>query len=367
MLAPEDEGQAREGEDNRGYDGTQLVSGTLELDSPLRMAPPAALKLPERREAEPRDARTRRAVFSAQAFSLRSERDPKRAAERLAKLRRCEAQIRSHTESRATYRNASADYSLLAFSSRRAGRSTAEATAHLAQGIMADNVGEHRRAIKAYDKVLKLARAHGDEGLAALALNYAGVNRILMASAASGVGGEEGEQLLREAIRVHSEHLRVADDGGHFVAHSNLGLCLGMLGRHGEAAHNQQEALRTAIRIQSVHAQAIAVGNLGLLARRNGDAMTAQACMEQHLALTQSTNDATAEIGAWLQLAALADGDGRNAAAVRHYEQARSVAEAQEEIATLKRINCSIAMATAKDRMEGFFFDLQRKLRAAEP
>jgi hypothetical protein len=69
-------------------------------------------------------------------------------------------------------------------------------------------------------------------------------------------------------MHYHKKHLEIADDAGMFVAHSNLGLALGSLEQHIDAAKHHQEALRLAIRLQSTHGQSIAVGNLGLLGGR---------------------------------------------------------------------------------------------------
>ena len=47
------------------------------------------------------------------------------------------------------------------------------------------------------------------------------------------------------AVSHHARHLEVVPDaGGKFVANTNLGLCLGMLGDVAKAAKHHQEALR---------------------------------------------------------------------------------------------------------------------------
>lgn len=43
---------------------------------------------------------------------------------------------------------------------------------------------------------------------------------------------------------------KVADDTGSGVAHSNIGLCYGLLGDYPMAAKHHQEALRAALRVQ---------------------------------------------------------------------------------------------------------------------
>jgi hypothetical protein len=79
---------------------------------------------------------------------------------------------------------------------------------------------------------------------------------------------------------MHS-HLQVADEGGQFVANTNLGLCQELLGNNSGSSQHHQEALRAAIRMQTLYGQSIAVGNLGMLAKRHGDPVTAKACLEQ--------------------------------------------------------------------------------------
>ena len=54
-----------------------------------------------------------------------------------------------------------------------------------------------------------------------------------------------------------------------------------MLGRYSESVTHNQEALRIAVRMDTLYGQSISVGNLGILACRHGDFVTAQACLEQ--------------------------------------------------------------------------------------
>ncbi|CAM9363656.1 unnamed protein product, partial [Hapterophycus canaliculatus] len=112
--------------------------------------------------------------------------------------------------------------------------------------------------------------------------------------------------LLERALEHHEGHLKGADDAGSGVAHSNMGLCHGLMGDYPKAAKHHQEALRVALRVQSASAQSVAVGNLGTLAMRQGDPQTAQACLEQHLQLAQQLGDWQGEINAWSRMAQLA-------------------------------------------------------------
>ena len=51
--------------------------------------------------------------------------------------------------------------------------------------------------------------------------------------------------------------------------------------------------------MQTLYGQAIAVGNLGLLAMGKSDFSTSRTCFDQHLQLIQALMDAEAEINAW--------------------------------------------------------------------
>ena len=113
-------------------------------------------------------------------------------------------------------------------------------------------------------------------------------------------------EYIQEAIVAHLKHLDVADAGGAFVAHTNLGLAYSMCGEISNAAKHHQDALRSSIKMQSIYGQSIAVGNLGLLAMLKGDKTTARTCFEQHVQLIQALQDPEAEVNAWKLLACLA-------------------------------------------------------------
>ena len=150
-----------------------------------------------------------------------------------------------------------------------------------------------------------------------------------------------------------------------FVAHSNLGLALGSLEQHIDAAKHHQEALRLAIRLQSTHGQSIAVGNLGLLGGRQGDLVTAKACMDQHLQLVQSLHDLSAESNAWMQLGLLSNKEGNFEQSARYFEQARRIALRTGEHGTLKRANCATAMTACKCQVPSASAECKCRVQAA--
>jgi tetratricopeptide (TPR) repeat protein len=151
--------------------------------------------------------------------------------------------------------------------------------------------------------------------------------------------------MLNRAIQYHQTHFDVTDEGGQFVAATNLGLCYGLLGDFDVATAQHQEALRVAIRLQSFSGQSIAVGNLGLLAMRRDNLDTAKACMEQHLQLVQSLKDNAAETNAWRVLGDLLEAMGDHAGAVDAYGNSARIAEMNSELGSLKRVNCLIGVA----------------------
>jgi hypothetical protein len=97
----------------------------------------------------------------------------------------------------------------------------------------------------------------------------------------AGKSADVNLEWLRKALEHHERHLSVADQGGKFVAHTNIGLCHGILGDTAASGHHHQEALRIAIKMQTLYGQSISVGNLGLLALSKGDYQTSRTCLEQ--------------------------------------------------------------------------------------
>ena len=123
----------------------------------------------------------------------------------------------------------------------------------------------------------------------AVALNNLSVNHMLLASPPSDAGSLKGVDMsnnatlvhINKAISMNAKHVEIADGGGKFVAHTNLGLSYGMAGDIEKASKHHQDALRIAIKMQTLYGQSIAVGNLGLIALTKSDYLTAKTCFEQ--------------------------------------------------------------------------------------
>jgi len=142
--------------------------------------------------------------------------------------------------------------------------------------------------MESYKRYLNICREMNDVVGEAVACNCIGVNCMLIASPPSDVGillgvkdNSSAIDHLNKAVQYHMQHLNSTDNGGKFVAHTNLGLCFGMIGDISSAARHHQDALRVAIKMQTLYGQSIAVGNLGMLALIKGDHATSRTCFQQ--------------------------------------------------------------------------------------
>ncbi|KAJ1446114.1 hypothetical protein M885DRAFT_625538 [Pelagophyceae sp. CCMP2097] len=359
---------------------THLADRFPQIDTALRVEPPATMKAPDRLETPSRDAQICRSAYSPRAYVMRRTllahlaADP-RGAERLleagSKAARLVPAPLPEPAALGPFKTEVANYHMLAFSSQRAGRLEMEAQAHFALGVLHDNVCQFDVALASYRAFAAVAVKLGDAGAEALAHNCTGVDLMVSAcppspSSQFGAAAVSPAQraALEKALAAHADHLRCADEGGRFVASTNLGLCHGALGDALAAARHHQEALRVAIALQSSSGQSIAVGNLGSLAARQGDFATARPCLEQHLQLVQALRDHAAEAHAWMQLGHLAMADDAFDQALGHFEAAASIAEQHRELGLLKRATCYAGVAKGKLTMAEYFKNLAAPLAA---
>jgi hypothetical protein len=284
---------------------TQLVDPRPQIDTPLRVQIP--LNTPARILKQTRDDYVRANAFTPAAQSLsKSFAQEAAAGNRLPAIKDAPV-VSIPMEHDAQIETSIRDYSMLAFSSRRAGKRDIAATAYVSLAVIHDNQSNYLLGIECYQQYYDICIECNDIIGQAVALNNLAVNHMLLASPPSDAGSLKGANLnraatvahLNKAIALNTKHAEIADAGGKFVAHTNLGLSYGMLGDVESASRNHQDGLRIAIKMQTLYGQSIAVGNLGLIAFGKNDFGTARTCFEQHLQLIQALIDPEAEVNAW--------------------------------------------------------------------
>uniref|UniRef100_H3HAY5 MalT-like TPR region domain-containing protein n=1 Tax=Phytophthora ramorum TaxID=164328 RepID=H3HAY5_PHYRM len=216
-------------------EGTQLAEATPQVDLPQRIDAPESIKTPERDFPPSREERIQKTVFSPHATALRKLKTHIRStfengAEVESKLTCCSSQ-KLKDRGRAVSSKLIKEYSMLAESSKRAGRHDAECTAYLCLGILHDNVEDYSKAIDSYLLVLSISESTQNNLFTGLAANCIGVNYQLLSSSTkdysyTGKFVDPQSRSLQNALVYHQKHLEVADDAGKFVAHLNLGLTL---------------------------------------------------------------------------------------------------------------------------------------------
>jgi tetratricopeptide (TPR) repeat protein len=333
---------------------TQLADSRPQFDVALRVAIP--INAPARSLKLSRDALIRNNAFSPASYVVTRQL---MAASNTGELGNMERILTSNEtaalnlDSDSSVKTLIKDYTMVAASSRRAGKKDVEASAYVSLGVIYDNQGKLHEGIEYYLKYLSICEEINDDLGCACACNCLGVNYMLLASPATDVSilagikkNPAGFENLNKANFYHAKHLEIGPDGGgHFVAHSNLGLCHGMRGDIVQSAQHHQDALRIAIKMQTLYGQAIAVGNLGALALQKEDLATSRTCFEQHLQLVQSLSDSAAEIKAWEMLASLCTLMGSHSDALENLIQAQQICEKESFFNELRRINCLIGVA----------------------
>ena len=350
---------------------TQLEDLHPQIDTPLRVKAPA--NLPSRNERLSKDDFIKINAFSPFAYSqIQTLLETEPSTWKTKKEPAVEREGSSTT--------AIKDQTMLAFSSKRAGKFEVEAGAYLSLALVYDNLGKLNKAIENYklylDIVIKLKDVPGQ----VLAWNCIGVNYMLLATPPSDAGVSSSTvnknndldetidmnmngtgtsssstakatarkiKYIQAAINAHNEQLKIADSGGIFVGHTNLGLSYAMMDDPVNAAKHHQDALRTSIKMQSIYGQSIAVGNLGLLAMLKDDNTTARTCFEQHVQLIQALQDPEAEVNAWKLLANLLVKEENHQAAIDALHQAREIASKHKLNSDLRRIHCLIGESSA--------------------
>lgn len=226
---------------------TQLSDIKPKFDSPLRIALPINSPNLTRSNLSSHDDCIRNHVFSSNAVivSKRTDYDQKSSSDEANNLFSLISS--SNSDSLADTLSLINDYKAVAFSSKRIGKKEEEKNAYLSLGVIYDNTNELLTAIVQYDKYLTISSSMDDLIGISTACNYIGVNYMFLVSPISDCGCVEGAntnidstviasnspqqdhdlidvKYLQKAIQYHKRHLEIGpDDGGRFVASTNLG------------------------------------------------------------------------------------------------------------------------------------------------
>ena len=235
------------------------------------------------------------------------------------------------------------DYEILAFACKRAGKSRDEGRAYYSTGVLFDNLGKYKEAIKQYQKFLQVCRAIGDVHGEALAYNCIGVDFMKL--------GEIDPIYYNDAITYHMKHKEIADVAGKFLAHVNLGIIYNQIGDYEKSSINHQFALRYAIQMSSVAGQSVAIGNLGkvggnqVYAQMNQDKM--QMFVERYLELSNELKYRKGESGAYMQLGEILTQKGDYDTSTKHFYRAMKISEDVKDDETNEKAKVNFGMANA--------------------
>lgn len=347
-----------------GDQSTQLADTRPQYDTPLRVGIP--VNAPQRNVRSSVEKLIRESIFSPSAFQLNKSnlREPNAVGEHAPNVD-IESEKKLpvvNMQHDAQIKTAIKDFSVLAYSSKRAEKKDQEAIGYVSLGVIHDNQCNYQSAIENYKLYLQLCEQQGDLTGTACACNCIGVDFMLMACPQTESGIVKGVILnsstieyINIAVEYHSKHLTIGpDDGGRFVANINIGLCLAMAGNITLAAKHYQDALRIAIKMQTLYGQSIAVGNLGNLALIKNDILTGKTCFEQHLQLVQALGDSEAEVKAWKVLSQIKYDEGDITGSIDCLEQSKKIALKEHYFNELRRVHCHIGLAKGNLEFEEY-------------
>lgn len=345
---------------------TQLADNQPQIDTPIRILIPSGTNAPARTNTSCRDDFIRTNAFSPAAFTVAIAANNTNLGPN-TRLPSLNTTLKG-SDTDAKIMTAIHDYTVLAFSSHRAGKREVEGSAYISLAVIHDNLGNLKAGIENYKNYLNICKEINDTTGEGAACNCLGVNFMILACPSSDAGFLNGFQKSKQsveyidhAITYHEQHLNVSDSGGQFVAHINLGLCYGVKGDYATAAKHNQSALRIAIRMQTLYGQSISVGNLGMLATLKADYKTSRTCFEQHLQLVQSLHDVEGEINAWKMLAKLSTLQDKFEDALELLDNAQRIASKHEFFNELRSILCLMGIARASADFNRYSAELVEK------
>ncbi|KAL0481490.1 tetratricopeptide repeat protein [Acrasis kona] len=244
------------------------------------------------------------------------------------------------------------DFMHMARACNRAGKNRMEGLTHYKLGCKYEELNDSSRAIKHYKRFFAIAQELGDGVGTSLALNCLGVCHHRL----------KGMENLKVALDYHSKHWEVADVQGKIVAHINIGLVYQKLGQIDQATENYRLAFQSALDIGDRHGESIALANLGLLGKDNDDLLTAQACMERHLLLSENMKDLRSSSDAYQQLGLLANKQGDSEQALRHLTKARGVAIMNIDNIKANQLRCNIGIVAATLKLDEYMKDVANRI-----
>lgn len=247
------------------------------------------------------------------------------------------------------------DYQLLAEACQRAGKARMEGHAYYKQGeLLALSRETLPTSIKYFSKYLNICRRLNDLQGEAKALNCIGI-------AHQELGGVEH---LHTALEFHQQHSEISDAAGIFIANTNMGLIYGHLDNWARAIEHHKQALQYAVRAGDRQAESLALANLGLMGRSQGDLSTAKVCMERHLELAHTLSDDTAATQANEQLGLLAVEKGEWMEASRLLTQAMDLCCKHNDQRKANELKGLIGVVNGNLKMEEHVRTLARNMGA---
>jgi tetratricopeptide (TPR) repeat protein len=205
-------------------------------------------------------------------------------------------------------------------------------------GVLYDNIQEHARAIKCYERFLGVLQGASDQFAEALAHNCIGVSMQL-----------RGPRWYKHALFHHGRHLQLAlDYSGQFIARTNIGLLHNTkyLDNTSEAHASHEHALRCAEAMQSEAARSIALGNLGLTALHDKHVGNedAEKYIAEHYDLSARSKDKEGRAVASDMLGRIAQEQGDYEKAADFFRESYDLQRDQGRAESLARINLGVAL-----------------------
>lgn len=376
---------------------TVLFDTNPRIDLPLRIDPPFSMKVPARNQSYTADQILQENIFAPAIFAHQLK-DLQHLLKSAAERQTGNDNIQKWIEPSNTITSLQ-DYKILSISAERAGKLNQKGEQSFCKGILQDNLNAHEKAIECYKIYLEICEQEGDLVGQALAHNCIGLDYIELAYPTkdgspfdkptknsttmdlnSNSSSKEKDASIKTAAdssimknlenaKIHfQKHLacctNLEDDGGVYVARTNIGIVAGIQRDFDEAQENHQEALQIGMKLQSLYAQSIAVGNLALAYMRNGQEITARKCLEQHLSMTKELGDKGAQIEALFLLGDISrkmGGVEGNTMSLTYYEKARGLARRNGNLSLVKKLNCLMGLAEGTLKLQEHFGDLYKK------